>query len=418
MTSAMGWYGPLIDLSRAASRIGDFVQLLVFVHRSTPVQYKLSGGGELIRTDIQVGDDTLPFFSISLWKKQMGTAFVAGDVILLQNVKITKFGQVIDARTVQFSSVIRLIHPYESIISRGVDELIEKCHVGMTSAQKLRKVIKWLQRTGPAAIYNVRSNTFQNGRLPRNWKVPKQCESRNLFLLSELVHLRDSCKATFSASVGEIFLPITWRILGDTEKENMFLSQRINTVGESNIAEDFICIGCQHCGSPLYSENEDKLKQNFASLYCPRSSNHFHVVGLVYRPFMLYVWDESEYLPLLVRNKAAELLFGNIRAERVYSCYRWQKHVENSEQKDPSRGSIPKSTAFGSFCADKNLPEDGNDLHKDVNFYLVWLIVLRLLLQQGKNSLLKFEVAVNSSLDNENGKFELSSVSISCMEKN
>lgn len=38
MTSAIGWYGPLIDLSGAALHVGDFVQLLVLVHRSTPVQ--------------------------------------------------------------------------------------------------------------------------------------------------------------------------------------------------------------------------------------------------------------------------------------------------------------------------------------------------------------------------------------------
>jgi len=49
------------------------------------MQYKLSKGGEVIRTDIQVGDDTLPFFSVSLWKKQMGTMVIAGDILLLQS---------------------------------------------------------------------------------------------------------------------------------------------------------------------------------------------------------------------------------------------------------------------------------------------------------------------------------------------
>lgn len=55
MAGAIGWYGPLIDLSKAASHIGDYVQLLVFVHRTTPVQYKMAKGGrEVIRTDIQM----------------------------------------------------------------------------------------------------------------------------------------------------------------------------------------------------------------------------------------------------------------------------------------------------------------------------------------------------------------------------
>lgn len=49
------------------------------------LQYKLSTGGEVIRTDIQVGDDTLPFFSVSLWQKQLAAKAVAGDVILLQS---------------------------------------------------------------------------------------------------------------------------------------------------------------------------------------------------------------------------------------------------------------------------------------------------------------------------------------------
>jgi hypothetical protein len=49
------------------------------------VQYKLSNGGEVIRTDIQVGDNTRPFFSVSLWQKQMASVAVAGDIILLQS---------------------------------------------------------------------------------------------------------------------------------------------------------------------------------------------------------------------------------------------------------------------------------------------------------------------------------------------
>lgn len=51
-------------------------------------QYKLSKGGEIIRTDVQVGDDTRPRFIVSLWQKQMGSLAISGDVILLQS-KIT-----------------------------------------------------------------------------------------------------------------------------------------------------------------------------------------------------------------------------------------------------------------------------------------------------------------------------------------
>ena len=49
------------------------------------LQYKLPKGGAVIRTDIQVGDDTRPFFSVSLWQKQMGLMAISGNVILLQS---------------------------------------------------------------------------------------------------------------------------------------------------------------------------------------------------------------------------------------------------------------------------------------------------------------------------------------------
>lgn len=49
------------------------------------VQYKLLQGGEVVRTDIQVGDDTRRYFSISIWQKNMGSTTVAGSVGLLQS---------------------------------------------------------------------------------------------------------------------------------------------------------------------------------------------------------------------------------------------------------------------------------------------------------------------------------------------
>ncbi|KAF2291431.1 hypothetical protein GH714_024017 [Hevea brasiliensis] len=381
--------------------------------------YKLSTGGEVIRTDIQVGDDTLPFFSVSLWQKQMAAKAVAGDVVLLQNVKIAKFGCVVDARTVQFSSLKCLIHPYELLISKGVDDLIGECRVGKTTMEKFVKVIKWVQRAG-SSLYNIRLSSFQKRQLPRNWTVPEQSESRDIFLLSEVLQLRNSCKAVFNASAGEIFLPITWRALGDSDKEKMFVSRRINNVEDSTIAEDFTCVGCQLCGSPLDSENRHIFKQNSVPLYCPKSSDHLHIVGMIYRPFMLYVWDESEYLPLFVRNKAAELLFGNIKAERVYSCYKGQKNGQNCDQKDHCKETIPKAIgkAVVDSCssgADKSQQVEGkHHHHKKVDFRLIWLILLKMLLQQG-NSPLKFEVNVNTSLDMENGKFEMVSVSVPCI---
>ncbi|KAJ6930583.1 hypothetical protein NC652_014192 [Populus alba x Populus x berolinensis] len=377
MTSAIGWYGPLVDLCKTDQHIGDIVQLLVFVHRSTPVQYKLSKGGEVIRTDIQVGDDTLPFFSVSLWKKQMGTMVVAGDILLLQNVKITKFGHAIEARTVEWSSLVRLVHPYGSLLSKGVDELIEESQAGKTTLEKLCKVIKWVQRAR-SALNTIGSHSFVK---PRNWKLPKQSESQNLLLLSE-----------------------------------MFVSRRTTEDKDNSLAEDFICLGCHLCGTPMVSENGSICKQSNISLYCPKSPNHLHAVTLIYRPFMLYVWDESEYLPLLVRNKAAVVLFGNIRAERVYSCFRGQNRSHNSNQAYFCRENVKKGLVGScSSDADKSLEvKEKNHHNKNTNFHMIWLVLLKILLQQGKNSPLKFEATVNTGLDAEHGKFEMLSVSVPC----
>lgn len=57
--------------------------------------------------------------------------------------------------------------------------------------------------------------------------------------------------ATFYASISEIFLPITWRALGEVDKEQMFVSRRLSGSVDEHLVEDLICTGCQLCGSPL-----------------------------------------------------------------------------------------------------------------------------------------------------------------------
>ncbi|KAM4069915.1 hypothetical protein ACB094_12G126000 [Castanea mollissima] len=396
MTSAIGWYGPLIDLSEASIHVGDFVQLLVFVHRSTPtVQYKLSkggGGDQVIRTEIQVGDNTRPFFPVSLWHKQMQLS--------TPDVKIAKSGDFVEARTVQCSSLQRLIHPHESLLSKGIDDLLANCRVGTTTKEKLRKVVEWLQRSG-STLCNLNLHSDQ--------------------------YLVYPTPAIFHASVGEIFLPFTQQPLGDSEKEKMFISRRLYKTGDTNLVEDLICTGCQLCGSPLDLEySKSMFEQNSIPLYCSESSNRLHEVSLIYRPLMLYVWDESEYLPLLVRNKAAEILFGNIRAERVYLCYREEKHDWQPVPKDVHKdrhfctrvSNHPKAVAGfpGSFASDPEMSLKGKgkqSCDKKMNLYFIWLFFLKLLLQ-GKNSPLKFGVTVNAGLDRENGRFQMVSMSMPC----
>ncbi|PQQ08008.1 uncharacterized protein Pyn_30882 [Prunus yedoensis var. nudiflora] len=295
MASVIGWYGPLIDLSKAALHVGDYVQLVVFVQRTTPLQYKLSKGGEVIRTDIQVGDETRPFFSVSLWQKPMASTAVAGDVVLLQNVKITKYGDVVEARTHHYSSLQCLLHPYDSILTKGVNDLIEECRVGISTKEKLRK----------------------EGQLARNWKLPEERKQpKDCFSLLQLSRLPDSCKAIFYASFAEIFLPFTLSSSAECElldKEDMFVSRRLYKTGDGGLATNLICTGCQLCGSPLELDSENMFKQNGVALYCSESLNRLHVISLIYKPFMLYVWDESDYAPLLVRNKAQSSCLGTSR---------------------------------------------------------------------------------------------------------
>ncbi|XP_054811904.1 uncharacterized protein LOC129313081 isoform X1 [Prosopis cineraria] len=420
MALALGWYGPLIDLSEASSHIGDFVQLLLFVHRSAPFQWRSSKGRSIIRTDIQVGDDTRQYFGVSVWQKSMGSMISVGDVILLQNVKIVKFGDIVEARTVQWSSLLCLIHPYELLISKDIEELVAGCRVGITSKDKLRKVIKWVQQSKPN-ICNI-SSCQRTGHLPKNWKVLEERMPTDCFSLSEVSQLTSSCNAVVSAFIGEIFLQVNTMDLSDIQKGKIFLSIRVHKTGD-NLVEDLICTGCQLCGSPMGTEYD----QNVIPLSCSKSSSRLHAVCLIYRPFMLYLWDESDYMPVLVKNRAAEILFGNIKAEKVSSSYRQQmldKQPKRGEYKgkDPTvrlennlNGSVKGLSSSCPSNAEKGLRVEGR--HRDVvnfNSYHIWLIFLKLLLQQGKNMPLKFEIAVDSSLDTEHGKFEMISASMPC----
>ncbi|XP_058097175.1 uncharacterized protein LOC131242504 isoform X1 [Magnolia sinica] len=418
--AAIHWYGPLINLSEAASHIGDYVQLLVFVHRSRPIQkFKASNGGGLLKTDIQVGDDTRSYFPMSLWQKHMASMIFAGDIVLLQNVKIVKFGDVLEAATVQFSSLLPLVHPFELLASKGVDELLGQCRVGRTTKEKLKKVVRWVQQTG-SMLHNVQENFLgKDIAQQKNWKVHEERKSQDCISISELLCITESCNATFYACIGEIFLPFMWKPNEEFEKEKMFVSKRVSMMADNNVVEDLVCTGCKLCGSPIdFGSLSD---QNTVSLDCQKSSNRLHNVCLIYRPFLLYVWDHTEHIPLLVNNKAAEVLFANIAAESVYACYRRQKdqipvcegnssstaHSEaagESEAAIQSSGQHPKRARLIKAAGDRMTP----------NFHGIWLILLKLLLQQGTNSPLRFEVTVNCGLDGENGRFELVNLTMPC----
>lgn len=145
----------------------------------------------------------------------------------------------------------------------------------------------------------------------------QEVECRDCSSLAEVLHLRSSCKATFHASIGEIFLPLHSRSTCEVEKEKMFISCRVNNTDGTCLAEDFVCSGCQLCGSPLGLEcrymklrlvtelfsgkgridiftflvliccSEHTAKHGPGPLYCDKSPNRLHVIGLIYRPFLV-----------------------------------------------------------------------------------------------------------------------------------
>ncbi|KAL1341595.1 hypothetical protein HN51_028117 [Arachis hypogaea] len=428
MASPFGWYGPLIDLREASSHIADFVQLLVFVHRSFPVHYKSSKSGDLIRTDIQVGDDTMPYFGVALWQNQMASKIAAGDLVLLQNMKIVKYGDVVEARTVQWSSLLCLVHPYESLISKGVEELMTGCRVGATAKDKLRSVVMWVQQYR-STICNIKLWSDQVLASPskqlylfKNWEVLQEKLPQNCSSLMEVSQLKTCCKVRVCASTAEIIPLVTPRSLGNTKKDNIFISERLCKTKDKSLVDDLLCIGCRLCGLPLNSEFE----KNATSLICSKSSSCLHTVALIYRPFMLYVWDESDYMPVLVRNKAAEILFGNIKAEKVYLSYREQmlKNVAGPQNKFKDaaarlagnmRISGEGHSTTNVSDASERLPLEEKHLPvKIFNIYDVWLIILKLLLRQGNNSPLKFEILVDPRLNVDNGRFEMIFASMPC----
>ncbi|KAL4559125.1 hypothetical protein LXL04_031259 [Taraxacum kok-saghyz] len=381
--ATIGWYGPLIDLSEASSHSGHFVQLLVLVHQTIPVQYRTSGGGKVIRTDIQVGDNTRPYFPVSIWQKNMESMLMPGNIILLQNVKVTQFGDFVEARTVQQSSIRCLIDSYDRIHSKGANNLIKVNHIGIATEEKLKKVVAWVVRVDPIPNKRVLNN-YKRNQNSANWKFHEETQNKDCLSLMDVSNLNETCKVSFFASIGEMFLPIT----SEFEEERMFIRNRIFSSNYKTLIEDLICTGCQLCGAPLNSEFGSRIEQETVPLYCQKSPNRLHVLSLIYRPFLLYVFDECGYIPVVVKNKAAEILVGNIKAEGVDSTY--------------------KSQACGQRANKSMEDECGQGL----NFYSLWLILLKALLQPGKNSPIEFKVRVDMTKNWENGRFEMLSVSL------
>ncbi|KAK1308228.1 hypothetical protein QJS10_CPA09g00197 [Acorus calamus] len=81
----------------------------------------------------------------------------------------------------------------------------------------------------------------------------------------------------------------------------------------------------------------------------------------------LYVWDESAQIPLLVKNKSAEALFGNITADNVYKSFLQRNNGQalDSTNDHKADGSHLKYAGISRAPHVRLLDEDGNHQQQD-----------------------------------------------------
>ncbi|XP_020270380.1 uncharacterized protein LOC109845531 isoform X5 [Asparagus officinalis] len=291
-----GWYGPLIDLCNASAHVDDFVQLLVFVRSSQPQPRPLkrddasNNGGTLLKTNIQVGDDTMSYFSVSVWQKYMGSMVVAGDIILLQNVKIVEFRNLLEAATVHISSLLVLVHSCELHACKAIDELVTHGQLGERARAKLERVVNWVQHTESALQHVQKEDLCQKKeKAIKNWKACEGMKSMDCLSISEALQIAITCNTKFHAYIAEMFTPFISKS-NEYKDEQLFVSKRLSAMVKTNIVEDLISKGCRLCGSPIDSRSVPE--QVKLPLYCKKGSNYHHDISMIYRPFMS-LHDES-----------------------------------------------------------------------------------------------------------------------------
>lgn len=394
MAAVVSWYGPLIDLSAAASHVGGFVQLLAVVRRVLPQQEQNAATGRTYqRTIAEVGDDTRSSFSVSLWSSKHNSTIIAGDVLLLQNIKIVQFRNGLEGRASQMSSVLVLLNSKDLLDTEpeGIRELISSCKVGNATKSKLRKVAEWTIHTKCA----LGESHHQMQAVSKNWKQAKENESAHFLSVSELLSQRKLCNINIYACIGKMVL-----VGSPTSplKVNLSIIDRRSLKEHSDIVKDLVTAGCKLCGSPLYHKNLHG--ENTSALDCPNNPKYLHVPGQIYKPFLIYIYDQSGQVPLLVRNRAAETLFANITADDVSECH--NSHML-SETYEPCNLSTPGTI---DDCGNKEIAKR-RKTERNPNFYLIWLTLIKCLLCQGSNSPFCFQISVNPEKNVEDGRFEL-----------
>ncbi|KAF8714906.1 hypothetical protein HU200_027442 [Digitaria exilis] len=391
MAAAVSWYGPLIDLSAAASHVGGFVQLLVAVRRVLPHQEQNAATGRTYqKTIVEVGDDTRSSFCVSLWSSKHSSCIIAGDVLLMQNIKIVEFRNGLEGRASQLSAVQVLLNSKDLTSAEGLGELVTRCKVGDATKSKLRRVAEWTLCTKRA----LGESNQQVQAMTKNWTESKEKESADLLCVSGLFSQKKLCNMSVYACIAKMVVVSS----PASHLGQLSVVDKLSLKANNDIVRDFITTGCKLCGSPLYHKNLHG--ENTFAIDCPNNPKYLHVPGQIYKPFMIYVYDQSGQVPLLVRNKAAEMLFANIIADDVSKCYK--SHMLSETYESGNLSASGTIDAVGKRRKNEQKP----------NFHQIWLIVIKCILNQGSNSPFCFQILVNPEKNVEEGRFELVSLTM------
>ena len=142
-----------------------------------------------------------------------------------------------------------------------------------------------------------------------------------------------------------------------------------------------------------------------------RTSNNFLIENSLVKPsfddLQIYVRDQSGQVPVLVRNKVAETLFANIIADDVSECYknRHRMLLDTCESGNSRTSEVLDGT--GKIGITKRKRTEGK-----LDFHHIWLILMKCLLNQGKNSPFCLQISVNPEKNVEKGRFELVSLAM------
>ncbi|XP_021319158.1 uncharacterized protein LOC8057443 isoform X2 [Sorghum bicolor] len=229
----------------------------------------------------------------------------------------------------------------------------------------------------------------------KNWKQTKENESTHFLSISELLSQRKLCNINIYACMSKMVLVSS---LTAPLQANLSVINRHSFKEHNDIVRDLVTAGCKLCGSPLYHKNLHG--ENTCALDCPNNPKYLHVPGQIYKPFLIYIYDQSGQVPLLVRNRAAETLFAGIIADDVSECHKSHMLSEAYESCNLSNSGMIDDSGNKEIAKRRKIEQKPN-------FYLIWLILIKCLLSHGNNSPFCFQISVNPEKNVEDGRFEL-----------